>query len=221
MFYWDSTKQNSGKIFRNAGGVMRGEAMTKVCALLKSQGIDMGSMSALEFFAREGDWQTIAYAKEVSSLEAWEIEATFLPGLRKNLPGSIIRIVDSFEYGTVTRDRFDFIVLDNPQGVFGPKASFCEHFEALPIAIRLLQKRGFIVFNLNFAPFDLNQQPEWARRREQFYGIDETESLSVTGFLLPHYKRFFESKDLKIVQSFFQLRNDEYLAYAVFQLEKL
>jgi len=54
-------------------------------------------MRALEIFAREGDWQTQAYADKVKSLEAWEINPAFESALRKNLPGAKILITDSIE----------------------------------------------------------------------------------------------------------------------------
>jgi len=197
---------------------MRGEAMAKICARLKSEGVDMRSLSALDFFAREGDWQTVVYAREVGTIEAWEISPEFLPGLQRNLSGATVRIVDSYAYGAQTADRFDFVVLDNPQATFGPGGLYCEHFEALPVALRLLKPGAFLIFNLNWFPFNFESHPEWQRRRAEFYGIDDTASLSLDDFLLPFYQRYFEERGLKVVQSFVQPRNDEYLAYAVYRL---
>lgn len=198
---------------------MRGEAMAKICARLKSEGVDMRKFSALDFFAREGDWQTMVYSREVGSLEAWEINPDFLPGLQRNLPGAILRIVDSYEFGSTTDDSFDFLVLDNPQATFGPGACYCEHFEALPVALRLLRRGGFLIFNINWAPFNFQVHPEWRRRRSEFYGVDDTATLSPEEFLLPFYRRYFEVLGRKVLQAFVQPRNDEYLAYMVFRLE--
>jgi hypothetical protein len=198
---------------------MRGEAMAKICARLKSEGVDMRKLSALDFFAREGDWQTMVYAREVGSLEAWEINPDFLPGLQRNLPGAILRIVDSYEFGSTTDDCFDFVVLDNPQATFGPEARYCEHFEALPVALRLLRPGAFLVFNINWAPFNFQGHPEWRGRRSEFYGVDDTTCLSPEDFLLPFYRRYFEARGCKVLQAFVQPRNNEYLAYMVFRLE--
>lgn len=197
---------------------MRGEAMAKVCQRLKSEGLDMRKLAALDFFARKGDWQTVVYAREVGSLEAWEISPEFLPGLEHNLPGATLRIVDSYAYGSETSDRFDFVVLDNPQATFGPDGRYCEHFEALPVALRLLKPGGFLIFNLNWAPFNFEGHAEWQRRRAGFYGVDDTSFLSLEGFLLPFYRRYFEACGFKVIQGFAQPRNDEYLAYAVYRL---
>jgi hypothetical protein len=198
---------------------MFGEAIGKVCARLKSDGIDMRKLSALDFFAREGDWQTVVYAREVGVLEAWEINSQFQAGLQRNLPGAKVRIVDSYVYGAQTKDRFDFLVLDNPQATFGPNGRYCEHFEALPIALRLLKPRAFLIFNLNWAPFNFEMQAEWQRRRAEFYGVEDTSSLSLECFLLPFYQTYFEEHGFEVIQRFVQPRNNEYLAYAIFQLQ--
>lgn len=197
---------------------MRGEAMRRICARLKSEGVDMRQFVALDFFAREGDWQTVVYAREVGTLEAWEIDLEMLPGLQRNLPGAKLRIVDSYAYGSETTDRFDFLVLDNPQATFGPGGLYCEHFEALPVALRLLKADAFLIFNLNWAPFNYEAHPDWRLRRSEFYGVDDTAALSLEGFLLPFYQRYFEARGFAVGQSFVEPRNDDYLAYAVFRL---
>jgi hypothetical protein len=197
---------------------MRGEAMAKILARIKSDGVDIRTLSALDFFAREGDWQTMVYAREVGAIEAWEISPEFLPGLQRNLPGATVRIVDSYAYGAHTTDRFDFIVLDNPQATFGPKGRYCEHFEALPVALRLLKPGAFLIFNLNWAPFNFAAHTEWQRRRAEFYGVEDTAFMSLEGFLLPFYERYFEARGFKVIQGFVQARNDKYLAEAVYRL---
>lgn len=197
---------------------MRGKAMAKICARLKSEGVDMCQFSALDFFAREGDWQTIVYAREVGSLEAWEINPEYMPGLQRNLPKATLRIVDSYAYGSQTEAHFDFVVLDNPQATFGPENRYCEHFQALPVALHLLNPGAFLIFNLNWAPFNFEAHPEWRRRRAEFYGVSDTAILSVEDFLLPFYQRYFEVRGFRVLQAFVQPRNDEYLAYAVFRL---
>lgn len=197
---------------------MCGQAMGKICERLKKEGVAMREFSALDFFAREGDWQTVVYAKEVKSLEAWEINPEFLPGLQRKLPGATLRIVDSYAYGAETSQRFDFVVRDNPQATFGPNGRYCEHFEALPVALRLLRPGAFLIFNLNRAPFNFAEHPEWLRRRAAFYATVDTSALSLEGFLLPFYAEYFAARGFSVVQSFAQPRNDEYLAYAVFRL---
>ncbi len=194
--------------------------MTLVCTRLKSEGLDMQKLSALDFFARAGDWQTVVYAREVGTMEAWEISSDFLSDLQQNLPRATVRIVDSYAYGSRTIDRFDFVVLDNPQGIFGPEGQYCEHFEALPVALRLLRPDAHLIFNVNWAPFDFEAQTEWQYRRAEFYEKLDTRILSLEEFLLPFYSRYFEARGFKVAQSFVQPRNFEYLAYAVFRLQQ-
>lgn len=198
---------------------MRGEAMAKICERIKSEGVDMRRLSALDFFAREGNWQTVVYAREVGAIEAWEISSEFLPGLKRNLPEATVRIVDSYAYGAQTTARFDFVVLDNPQSIFGPDGCYCEHFEALPVALRLMKPSAFLIFNLNWAPFNFDAHPVWQHRRAEFYGVENTATLSLESFLLPFYQRYFEACGFKVIQGFVQPRNAEYLAYAVFRLQ--
>lgn len=198
---------------------MRGEAMRRICERLTLEGVDFSKLTGLDFFAREGDWQTVVYACRVGAIEAWEINPEFLPGLKKNLPDATIRIVDSYEYGRSCKERFDFVVLDNPQAAFGENAEYCEHFEALPIALNLLRPNGFLIFNMNRAPFNFDAHPDWKKRRNDFYGVADTSSLSVDEFLLPFYRQLFESHGLDTISCFSEPRNQEYLAYAVFRLK--
>ena len=132
-----------------------------------------------------------------------------------------MRIVDSYAYGAQTTDRFDFVVLDNPQATFGPEDRYCEHFEALPIALRLLRPGAFLIFNLNWAPFNFQAHPEWQRRRAEFYGKVDTCALSLEGFLMPFYRNYLKVRGFRVVQSFAEPRNCEYLAYAVFRLQQI
>jgi hypothetical protein len=193
--------------------------MAKICSRLKSAGMNMKNLSALEFYAREGDWQTIVYAREVRSIEAWEINPEFLSGLQQNLPAATTRLVDSYVYGMQTNNRFDFVVLDNPQATFGTEGRcYCEHFEALPVALRLLTPRAILIFNLNWAPFNFESNKEWQSRRAEFYGVKDTSCLPLDQFLLPFYQCYFEARGFKVIEKFAQPRNDEYLAYAVFHL---
>ncbi len=197
---------------------MRSDAMKRICLRLESEGVKLSDFSALDFFAREGDWQTIDYSNKVKTLEAWEINPEYLPGLKRNLPEATIRIVDSYSYGLQTNIRYDFIVLDNPQAVFGPEGCYCEHFEALPVALRIVKMESIIIFNLNWAPFNFSAHPEWKMRRADFYKVQDTSYLSLQDFLLPFYRNYFELHGFKVIRSFVEPRNDEYLAYAVFHL---
>jgi len=133
----------------------------------------------LEMFAREGGWMTIHYANMVDEMVCWEINEKYFPGLAANIPGATICHVDSIAHAKVTDRRFDFISMDNPQGIFG---DYCEHFEAIEqAASRLIKDAGILVFPVNIHPYLSKQTPSndqygmtshdaWFARRAAFYG---------------------------------------------------
>lgn len=196
---------------------MRGEAMKRVCDRLEQIGEPLGEYRALEFFAREGDWQTTVYASRVKSLFAWEITPDFEKDLRRNLPRAEISIGDSYQLAHEKRHqgRFEFIVFDNPQNVFGDR---CEHFEVLPLIPRLMATQGVVIFNINRHPFNYEQSPEWQKRRKEYYGCDA--SALDAAFFLAFYVRKLTVMSLKVRFSFEEPRNKEYLSYLVFGLER-
>lgn len=201
---------------------MRGQAMQKICQKLQQDGYELSQMNALEFFAREGDWQTIVYADKVKSLCAWEIDPSFESPLKQNLPHAKIAIGDSFLIAkeAMFKNKFDWIVYDNPQGLYGENEEYCEHFEALETVEYLLSKRGIVIFNINHNPFGFEKQTKWQKRRELFYGLNDTSSISIE-FLLKFYETFFKQRNFNTRLSFAENRNDEYLAYLVFDLERV
>ena len=120
---------------------MRGQAMKRICDKLINNGFRLDKYIALEFFAREGNWQTKSFSKLVKTLYAWEIDKKFKDQLLLNHPNANIRIGDSFNISRELKYKsfFDFIVIDNPQGEFN---GYCEHFEALNRVNFLLKNSG-------------------------------------------------------------------------------
>jgi len=195
--------------------------MRRVCDELVRRGVDLGRARGLEFFAREGDWQAVVYAGRVASVEAWEIDPRFEPGLRARLPRATVRIVDSIPFALrpENQGRFDVVVIDNPQGCFGPDRRYCEHFEALETIGGLLDGAGVVVFNVNRAPFDFERHPDWQARRSGYYALADTSRLSVD-FLLGFYRQLFRRRGLATTFGFELPRNAEYLSYLVYRLEQ-
>ncbi len=200
---------------------MRGNSMKRICNKLINDGYDLNSFNALDFFARQGDWQTISYYNLVKNLEVWEIDKTFESQLKKNLPNATIKIVDSYFEAEKCKNTFDFIVFDNPQMCFGPGEKYCEHFEALDKVFRLAKKQVIIIFNVNHNPFDLNKNNKWKERRSQFYSVKDTSKLSKENFVMPFYVNFFKKNHLKTLDCFFEDRNEDYLSNFIFILEKI
>jgi hypothetical protein len=197
------------------------EPMRRVVVRLRRQGVDLGRLRALEFFAREGDWQAVSYAPEVASLDAWEINPQCEPGLRRNLPQATIRIGDSYALARLPEyaGRFDLVVMDNPQVTFGPRGEHCEHFDALDLVPVLLAPRGIVVFNVNHSPYGYDRQPEWQRRRQAYYGVEQTAHLELD-FLESFYRRLFHARGYDITFLLFEPRHEPAIAYCVMELRR-
>lgn len=153
---------------------MRDVAIKEIVNVMQQKGVEFSKIRALDFFAREGDWQTFYYANLVSEIHAWEIDPTCEESLRNNLPlGAKIVIGDSHELAKSCNEKFDMIVLDNPQGCYG--TGYCEHFDALGVIFPLLSDRSLLIFNVKVKPFNYEDKLEWQRRRNEFYGKDASE----------------------------------------------
>lgn len=198
---------------------MRGTAISRIFRRLEERSIPVHRFHALEFFARTGEWQTTAYASKVAQLDAWEIDYEFEEELRRNLPGANISIGDSFLLARdpKVRSHYDLIVLDNPQGSYGPDDVYTEHFQALPLVLPMLKDPGLVIFNINRAPFDFEQHPQWRKRREAWYGINTTDNIPID-FLLEHYRRYFRAQGYETGFCFNEPRNADYLEYLVYSL---
>ena len=199
---------------------MRSEAMKKICSILEKKDVPLREYRALEFYARTGDWQTTAYAPSVKSITAWEIDPKFKAALRRNLPQAKIEIGNSYELANQAEynEAFEFIVFDNPQGVFGDK-NYCEHFEALPLVTKLLGKTGIVIFNVNREPFDYDKSPEWKKNRDAFYKTEST-SILTSEWLLNFYDTYFKEMGLIVRLQWHEPRHDAYLGYLVYYLER-
>lgn len=173
--------------------------MDKLITELEKKGIEFQKLHALEMFGRGGDWHTTAYADKVNSLEVWEIDKKWKNELKKNLPQARIRILDSIQtvYQSDDLTKFNFIVIDNPQNLYGTKSQdlelqYCEHFDIIKKIDKLIDKSGTVVFNVNPKPFDYDKFSLWKKRREEFYGTKNTSDMAIE-FLLNFYEKLFKS----------------------------
>ena len=168
----------------------RSEGIEALCDRASSEwGVDFTQLTGLDFFAREGDWCSYILANLLKEFQAWEINPAHEERLRSNLPpGSIIKIGDSFKLSSAldSSSNFNVVLIDNPQGCFGDKTQYCEHFEALPRALNLVSQNSFVFFNVKTEPFNYDRMPEWRRRRENFYHTKFTEKIPLD-FLINFY----------------------------------
>ena len=196
---------------------MRGQAMKRVISKLIEMEIPLQEFVALEFFARDGEWQTKAYSDKVKKLFLWEIDPSFEINLQRNFSDAEITIGDSFviAHNHEYKNRFNFIVFDNPQGIFN---NYCEHFEALELLPLLLDKDGIVIFNINKKPFNYSDKSEWKDRRDKYYKFS-TSNIE-TKKILKFYINKLQNLGFKVKHCFEEKRNNEYLSYLVFILEK-
>ena len=103
--------------------------MKRILKRIEDLGIDVSKLTALEIFAREGDWFTKELAKKVKNIELWEINKAYIKNLSLNLPKAKIKNVDSISYMKDCEDKFDIVSIDNPQGIYAK--DYCEHFDVL------------------------------------------------------------------------------------------
>lgn len=193
-------------------------AIRNIMSNLESRNVDLKSMIALDFFARDGSWQTVHYASKVNKLYAWEINPEFENNLKNNLPErSQVSIGDSFEIAKMTKERFDLVVIDNPQGCFGE--AYCEHFDALPVALKLISDDGIVIFNVKTRPYNYENNIPWQNRRNNFYGIESSNLQE--DFIFNFYNSFISGLGFKVNFSFWEPRPQEKDLYAfVAKLEK-
>lgn len=185
---------------------MRDVAIKSIVKNLQERGVDLSNMIALDFFSREGDWQTSYYAKIVSKIHAWEIDPDFESSLRRNLPENAeIKIGNSYEHARDCREKFNLIVLDNPQGCFGN--DYCEHFEALPAVLPLAKEDFILIFNVKTKPFNYEDKVVWKEKRNKFYETDATELKEE--FVYKYYKDYFQKRGFEVEFSFLTKRPQE------------
>ena len=160
---------------------MKDTAIKQICSMLIDRyHINLSDKVALDFFAREGDWQTQYYADKVKKVHAWEINPKHEQALKRNLPENTdITIGNSFILAKQSNNFFDMVVLDNPQGCYGENKMYCEHFEALELSLNLLKKSGgLLVFNVKTQPFRYSDKKQWQKRRNNFYLLEDCSYLS-------------------------------------------
>jgi hypothetical protein len=190
---------------------MKDVAIKIICkTLTEAYNVLLNDKIALDFFAREGDWQTQYYAQKVKKVHAWEIEDRFKNKLKENLPPNAeIAMGDSFVLAKDKNNFFDIVVLDNPQGCYGPDNIYCEHFEALDTSLGLLKKAGgILIFNVKTEPFNYHDKKQWQTRRNNFYLLDDCSSLSKE-FILEFYKEYLSDRGYQTNFAFFVNRPQE------------
>jgi hypothetical protein len=196
--------------------------MCSVIRELRSRGIDVARLDALECFAFTGAMHTRDYAPAVRSLELWEIHAGHEPVLRAGFPGSTVRITDTYAEIARTDRRFGFVVVDNSP----VHAEHIEHFDLFPAIFRVLEDEAIVVLDviphLNDAV--LGRYPEMFRdttleARRRFFNASDPRQL-LQGEMLACYAARAADAGFRIEWSFSRKRN-AIITYFVLRLVRV
>lgn len=160
---------------------------------------NLDKKSVLDVFAREGDWNSYLIYNRCLKMECWEIDPAYEKKLKENLPNAKINILDSIKtINSYKRDtKYDVIFIDNSLGIYG-KNQYCEHFNFIKNTKRLLNKGGYLIFNVSIKPFKGKNYKEYENQRKSFYKTSET-SLD---YLIQFYKDLFGINSVDSVKIF-------------------
>ena len=177
--------------------------------------------TGLEVFGYNGEYHTMNYMKDVKQLHVWEWAADCEKPLKKNLPNAIIKITDSYKEIKETLVKFDLVVIDNHQGIFGN--NYCEHFEMLPEVFRVLKNEAVIIFNIipemnTLEKINRGDSTSHRRRRNEWYQSVNTDKLNER-FMKNFYCKLSHKQGFNTQFSFFEKRN-EAISYLVIGLKK-
>jgi hypothetical protein len=183
------------RFYRWAGRRLGLLPIQRVVQGIRRRGVKMEGRHALAAFGGTGDRTDRHYAPLVASLDVWEIEPSFEPALRRNLPRARVKITDSYQEIKHTDDRFDFIILDNPVAVHGGHS---EHFDLFPDIFRLVSDDAVLVIHVIPEADDRTRQgypyifhrTHLAKRRN-FYGTEHPERIPLEQ-LARHYRELSE-----------------------------
>ena len=101
---------------------------------------------AVEPFGMHGLWHIRDYAGLCEYNEIFEIERDYYNFLVKSFPTFSCRMEDSikaFQDRKLQRDKYNFIVIDNPYGIYGD--NYCEHFDLFESALGYLDKSAVLI----------------------------------------------------------------------------
>jgi hypothetical protein len=192
----------------------------KVFKKLKEKGYNSFE-TGLEVFGYNGEYHTMNYQSFVKELHVWEWAADCEEALKQNLPKAKIKIIDSFKEIKETAVKFDLVVVDNHQGIFGD--DYCEHFEMLPNVFGVLKDEAIIIFNIlpNINELQKMYKGSYSlhkAKRNSWYGKQDSDILSDT-FLFDFYTKLCQKYNYTLNFSFIEKRNNV-VSYMVVGLKK-
>jgi hypothetical protein len=185
---------------------IRPSPMKKLIREITNTGF-VSQWEAVELFARAGDWHTLDYFRQVSALDAWEIDPQWEESLHQNLPGAEIKITDTFDEIRSTSKLYNLVICDNSMALFAD-GKYCEHFELFPDVFRVLQDRAVLVLNVIpsvnkrwKAKFPYLMDRDHCSRRSKFYNTEQPETVLIED-MLPVYRDWAKKNGFRIEKNF-------------------
>jgi hypothetical protein len=204
-------KSSVTALFRSMGSRLGILPMQRVVKELQRRGVDLRDRHGLDVYGGTGFRTTRHYAPRLGSLEVWEIEGSFEPELRRNLPGARVKITNSYEHIQRADGKYSFIALDSPVHTHG---GHVEHFDLFPHIFRLMDDDCLLVIHVvsqadprtagNPDYTDLLDETQLARRRA-FYQTDHPENIPLEQ-LARHYRQLLEKNGFTPEWHFFKRR---------------
>jgi len=181
--------------------INRGLALREMILNLIAYGYSFSDKRALEMFGGRGTWHLHELIKFINPVlfDICEIRSDFSGELKEKFPHSNILNLDSLSYCQNESALYELIIIDNPQGVYGPVDSYCEHFEAIVCALNIASDSVLIIFNINILPFDLEKNPNWLKARKDFYSLFDLPCIDDKGCL-----------DVENIENFYRLLLKKY-----------
>ena len=157
---------------------------------------------AVDMFARDGVLTVARYFDKVKTLDLWEMNPAFKTALEQ-IPANEVIIRDSYQTVVHCPGKYDFIVVDTPQGVYDcTLGQVAEHFMFLPLLRKVMSDDCIVVVYVNKDPYvrdevgnfgrdryDTHDHEIWMGYRRSFYGSQVVEE----GQAITTYKRLFDS----------------------------
>lgn len=205
---------------------LRLSPIQRVCAELERRGVSLRGRRTLEVFGYDGNLHTKDYAPNVGSLEIWELDPRHEAALRKSFPQATVKIVDSYAEIKRTDHRFDLIVVDNFEHVYGP---YCEHFDLFPDVFRVSGDDAVLIVNV-IPRLDESVRIKWPylfedhdmaahlARRRAFYGTATPTNIAPRE-MLEVYTRLARSSGFEVEWHF--LRQRHFVSYLVLKLKRM
>ena len=198
----------------------------RVINYLKGKNVRLQNMKAVDTFAGDGTFCSHLLATEVKNMDCFELDYNIFEQLTHNL--SKFKSVKHFYncdsisfFSTSNSDlfKYDFIFLDNPQGMYG---QYFEYFNMLSNIKNMSNKKSILIHNLNVKPYKYDKLSSWANERNLFYGIDDCSDLDLE-FMKEFHISFFEKLGIEVKSLEFipreKYKGNIYLYHAVYELE--